>query len=343
MIRFQAVPAKRRQAVAKATLCMAIIVFLPVSLVRAQASDPLKLVKTIELPDVQGRIDHMSLDVKGERLFVCALGNNTVEVIDLKRGKRTNTISGLKEPQGALYVAASDRLYIASSKDGAVKIFDGTSLQLLKTVEYGDDADNLRYDSSRQMVFVGYGDGALAELDAEGQKVTETKLSAHPESFQLEKNGPRIYVNLPKSRNIAAVDREAHSVVTTWGTGVSLANYAMALDESDHRLFVVTRFPARLLVIATESGKTVQKLSAVGDCDDIFFDQARKRIYATGGEGAISVFEQQDPDHYREVIRVPTVKGARTSFFSPELGRLYVAVRRAGSGRAMIQVFEVTQ
>lgn len=343
MIRFQAVSAKRRQAVEKAMLRMAIIVFLPVSLVRAQASDPLKLEKTIELPEVQGRIDHMSLDVKGERLFVCALGNNTVEVIDLKTGKRTNTISGLKEPQGALYVTANDRLYIASSKDGTVKMFDGTSLQLLKTIEYGDDADNLRYDSSRQRVYVGYGDGALAELDTEGQKVAETKLSAHPESFQLEKNGPRIYVNLPKSRQIAVVDREGHSVVTTWGTGMSLANYAMALDEANHRLFVATRFPARLLVMETGSGKTVQKLSAVGDCDDIFFDQARKRIYATGGEGAISVFEQQDPDHYREVIRVPTMKGARTSFFSPELGRLYVAVRRQGSTPAMIQIFEASQ
>ena len=124
---------------------------------------------------------------------------------------------------------------------------------------------------------------------------------------------------------------------------MSLANYAMALDESDHRLFVVTRFPARLLVIDTGSGKTVQKLSAVGDCDDIFFDQARKRIYATGGEGAISVFEQQDPDHYRAVTRIPTGKGARTSFFSEELGRLYVGVRQQGSKPAMIQVFEVNQ
>lgn len=343
MIRFQAVPAKRRQAVTKAMLRMAIIVFLPSSLVRPQASGPLKLEKTIELPEVQGRIDHMSLDVKGGRLFVCALGNNTVEVIDLKTGKRTNTISGLKEPQGALYVATTGRLYIASAEDGTVKMFDGSSLQLLKTIEYGDDADNLRYDSSRKRVYVGYGDGALAELDTEGQKVAETKLSAHPESFQLEKNGPQIYVNLPKSRQIAAVDREAHSVVTTWGTGMSLANYAMALEEANHRLFVATRFPARLLVIDTRSGKTVQKLSAVGDCDDIFFDQARKRIYATGGEGAISVFEQQDPDHYREVIRVPTVKGARTSFFSPELGRLYVAVRRQGSVPAMIQIFEASQ
>jgi DNA-binding beta-propeller fold protein YncE len=292
-----------------------------------QAAAPLKLEKTIELPDVQGRIDHMSIDIAGQRLFVSALGNNTVEVVDLKAGKRAHTISGLKEPQGALYIRDKNRLFVASDKDGTVKVFDGTSFQLLKTVEYGDDADNLRYDSARERVYVGYGSGALGEMDTDGQKIAETKLDAHPESFQLEK--------------VAVVDREVHSVVTSWGMGLTLGNYAMALDEADHRLFVVSRAPARLVVMDTATGKVVQKLAAVGDTDDIFFDQTHKRIYATGGEGAISVFEQQDPDHYREMARVPTVKGARTSFFSPDLGRLYVAVRRQGSSPAAIQVFSV--
>ncbi len=266
-----------------------------------QGAVPLKLEKTIELPDVQGRIDHMSLDVAGQRL-----GNNTVEVIDLKAGKRANTISGLKEPQGALYVADKNRLFVASSKDGTVKIFDGTSFQLLKTIEYGDDADNLRYDAARQRVYVGFGGGALGELDTEGQKISEARLDAHPESFQLGKGSSRIYVNLPGSRKVAIVDREAHSVVTSWGMGLTLGNYAMALDETDHRLFVVSRVPARLVAMDTATGKVSQKLPAVGDCDDVFFDQAHKRIYATGGEGAISVFEQEDPDHYREMARVPT-------------------------------------
>ena len=324
-------------------MCLAMLLFLSATLAKAQANEPLKLEKTVQLPDVQGRIDHMSIDVKGQRLFVSALGNNTVEVIDLKAGKLANTMTGLKEPQGVFFVADNGRLFVASSKDSTVKMFDGTSLKLLKTIEYGDDADNLRFDSSRQRVYVGYGEGALAELDTDGKKISETKLDAHPESFQLEKNSPRIYVNLPKSRKIAVVNREAHSILTTWGSSMSLANYAMALDEADHRLFVVTRYPARLLIIDTGSGKIVQTLSAVGDCDDIFFDRARKRIYATGGEGAISVFEQQDADHYKEIARVPTVKGARTSFFSPDFGRLYVGVRRQGSSPATIQVFEASR
>jgi DNA-binding beta-propeller fold protein YncE len=321
---------------------LTVLVLVSATVAMGQAA-PLKLEQTIELPDVQGRIDHMSIDIAGQRLFVSARGNNTLEVVDLKAGKRAHTISGLKEPQGALYIADKNRLFVASDKDGTVKVFDGTSFQLLKTVEYGDDADNLRYDAARERVYVGFGGGALGEMDTDGQKIGETKLDLHPESFQLEKGSSRIYVNLPGSRKVAVVDREAHSVVTSWGMGLTLGNYAMALDEADHRIFVVSREPARLVVMDTATGKVVQKLAAVGDCDDIFWDAARKRIYATGGDGAISVFEQQDPDHYREMARIATVKGARTSFFSPDLGRLYVAVRRQGSTPAQIQVFSFGQ
>jgi DNA-binding beta-propeller fold protein YncE len=304
-----------------------------------QTPSLLHLEKTVELPDVQGRIDHMSVDVKGQRLFVSALGNNTVEVIDLREGKRIKTIGGLKEPQGVLYVPGSDQLYVASGKDGSVRIFDGTSYALLKTIEYGDDADNLRYDSRHQRVYVGYGTGAMAEIDNQGNKAGEIKLDAHPESFQLDKDDSRIYVNLPKSHKVAVLDREKRTVLATWGTGTAFANYPMALDEADHRLFVVTRFPARLLVFDTESGKTIQSLPVIGDCDDVFYDRTRKRIYASGGEGGISVFEQKDADHYADSERIPTVKGARTSFFSPDLDRFFLAVRRQGSQPASVRIF----
>ena len=304
-----------------------------------QAAQPLRLDKTIELPDVQGRIDHLSLDLKGERLFVAALGNNTVEVIDIKGGKRAKTIVGLREPQGVRYVPDVDRLYVANGKDGSVRVFDGNSYSLLKTIDYGDDADNLRYDAEHKRIYVGYGSGALGEFDSDGNKIADIRLDAHPESFQLEKDSPRIYVNLPGSRKVAVVDREKHTVTATWGTGMAFSNYPMALDESDHRLFVVTRLPARLLVLDTNTGKIIQKLPAVGDCDDVFYDRTRKRIYASGGEGEISVIEQKDPDHYTELARIATVKGARTSFFSPELDRLFLAVRHEGSQSAAVKVF----
>src|SRR6516225_8579917 len=198
-----------------------VLSFLTAVLVSAQAAQPLNLEKTIELPDVQGRIDHMSVDVKGQRLFVSALGNNTVEVIDIKAGKRVKTITGLAEPQGVLYVPTNDRIYVANAKDGSVRIFDGTSYALLKTIDYGDDADNLRYDAGKQTTVVGYGSGALGEIDPEGRKAAETKLDAHPESFQLEKSSPRIYVNLPRSRKIAVIDRDKHTITARWGTGMN--------------------------------------------------------------------------------------------------------------------------
>ena len=309
----------------------------------AQAAQPLRMEKSIEMPEVQGRIDHLSIDVKGQRLFVSALGNNTLEVIDVKSGKRVKTISGLKEPQGALYVADSDRIYVANGNDGSVRIFDGSSYAPLKTLDYGDDADNVRYDTGRKRVYVGYGSGALGEIDSEGQKVTEIKLDVHPESFQLEKDSPRVYVNLPKSRKVVVVDREKHAIIATWKTDMAFANYPMALNESDRRLFVVTRMPARLLVFDTNNGNIVQKLPAVGDCDDVFYDKTRKRIYASGGDGAISVFEQKDADHYAELARINTVKGARTSYFSPDLDRFFLAVRRQGSQPAAIEVFVPAQ
>ena len=242
----------------------------------AQAVQPLRMEKSIEMPDVQGRIDHLSIDVKGQRLFVSALGNNTLEVIDVKSGKRVKTISQLKEPQGVLYVADNDRIYVANGDDGNVRIFDGSSYAPLKRLDYGDDADNVRYDEARKRIYVGYGSGALGEIDSEGNKVTDIRLDAHPESFQLEKGSPRIYVNLPKSRKIAVIDRDKHTIIATWKTDMAFANYPMALDETDRRLFVVTRMPARLLVFDTANGNIVQKLSAVGDCDDVFSDEESK-------------------------------------------------------------------
>jgi DNA-binding beta-propeller fold protein YncE len=315
------------------------ILVASVGMAWGQTAQPLRLEKTIELADVQGRIDHMSVDVKGERLFVSALGNNTLEVVDLKAGKRANTIGQLREPQGVFYAPETNRLYVANGNDGSVRIFDGTSYVLLKTLDYGEDADNVRYDAAYKRIYVGYGSGALGEIDSNGNKVSDIKLDAHPESFQLEQEGPRIYVNLPKSRKVAVIDREKHTILATWKTDMAFANYPMALDESEHRLFVVTRMPARLLVFDTNTGDIVQKLPAVGDCDDVFYDKARKRIYASGGDGGISVFEEEDADHYKESTRIATVKGARTSFFSPELDRLFLAVRRQGSQSAAIQVF----
>src|SRR4051794_30431815 len=192
------------------------ILFALATLGVAQSNESLHFQKTIPLPDVEGRIDHMSIDVKTQRLFMAALGNNTVEVIDVARGKRIHSIPGLHEPQGVLYLPDVNRLYVANGDDGTLRLFDGSSYEAIKAIKLGDDADNVRFDAATKHVYVGYGSGALAVLNEDGAKVTEIGLDAHPESFQLEKNGPRLFVNLPKSRKVAVVDRTKRSIAATW-------------------------------------------------------------------------------------------------------------------------------
>jgi DNA-binding beta-propeller fold protein YncE len=307
----------------------------------AQANAPLRLEKEIPLPDVKGRIDHLSVDTEGQRLFVSGLGKGTVEVIDLKQGQRVHEISGLREPQGLLYDVNSKKLFVASGGDGTLRAYDGSSLTLLKTVELGDDADNLRYDTQKRQVLVGYGSGGLASFDVDLQKIADIKLPSHPESFQLGQHGSRMFVNLPKSLCVAVIDRSRKEVVGKWHQVTAFANFPMALDEANKRLFVGFRNPSRLFVFQTDDGKIVAKLPIIGDTDDLFYDPARQAIYVIGGEGFLDVFRQRDADHYEHISRVNTSAGARTGLLVPLLNRLFVAAPHRGSQPARILVYRL--
>ena len=309
----------------------------------AQAEDasPLQMVQTIPLPKVEGRIDHLTADLRGQRLFIAALGNNTVEVIDLRAGERTKSISGLREPQGVSFVPKLNNLFVANAKSGTCDVFDGSSLKRIKSIKLSDDADNIRHDVAAGRIYVGYGNGALGILDAaSGDRIGDIELKGHPESFQLEKSGPRIFVNIPTTKEIAVVDRERRAAMAAWPTGNFAANYPMALDETHHRLFVGFRRPARLLVFDINSGRVVANLESPSDADDIFYDGARRRVYVAGGEGSIGVFQQRDADHYEPMPKMPTASGARTALFVPELNRLYVAVPHHGAQRAELRAYE---
>lgn len=310
--------------------------------VQAEESPPLRMVQTIVLPNVEGRIDHMAVDVKGQRLFVAALGNNSVEVLDLHAGKHLRSIGGFHEPQGIGFIPELDQIFIANGKSGACDILDGLSFKRIKSVKFADDADNVRYDATARRVYVGYGDGALGIIDAaSGGRIGEIKLKGHPESFQLEKSGPRIFVNIPTAKQIAVVDREKRAVIATWPTDDAAANFPMVLDETHHRLFVGFRKPAKLYVFDTESGKAVGSLDSPGDADDIFYDNSHRRVYISGGDGFLSIFQQVDSDQYKPIARIPTASGARTSLFVSELNRLYVAVPHRGKQRSEVRVYEV--
>ena len=305
-----------------------------------QSAPPLQLVQTIPLPGVSGRIDHLAVDVAGQRLFVAALGNNTVEVIDLRTESRVHSITGLHEPQGVAFVPRVNRLFVANGGTGALSVFDGTSFSLVNTSKVSGDADNLRYDDARQHLYVGYGEGSLGIINTkDGKRFGDISLAHHPESFQLETAGQRIFVNVPNANQIAVVDRSTGAVIATWPLREARANFPMALDEADQRLLVGFRKPAKLVVFDTESGKAVSDLAIAGDADDIFYDRARRRIYISGGEGFLDIIAQNDRDHYVRASQLTTAAGARTSLFVPEFDRVYLAVPRRDEHSAEIRVY----
>jgi DNA-binding beta-propeller fold protein YncE len=308
----------------------------------AQSALPLELKQTIALRGVEGRIDHLTYDPVSERLFVCALGNNTVEVIDLRRGERIHSITGLGSPQGIAYVPSLDRLFVANDKGGILKIYDGKSFQLLGEPNFKDDADNLRYDDATKKIYVGFGSGGIGIVNApDGKEIGSIKLSAHPEAFELEKNGRRIFVNVPNSRHVAVIDRDKGEVTARWQTDLAFGNFPMALDEANHRLFVGCRVPSKLVVLNTDLGYVVAKIDISGDCDDVFYDGKRHRIYVTCGAGKIDIIEQADANTYKPLAKIDTANGARTGLLVPERDSLFVAVPHRGSQQAEIRRYQI--
>jgi hypothetical protein len=305
---------------------------------------PLQLEEQIPVPSVAGRLDHFTADVKRRRLFVSALGNNTVEVIDVFAGRVVHSIKGLAQPQGPLYVAGVDKLYVANAEDGKVRVYDGATYALRKTIDFGKDPDNMRYDEVSKAVFVGFGedDGGIAMIDPKtDERVGQVyKTEGHPESFQVEASGAHIFANVPDAGNVVESIDKKTGAVTKWPLKGLRGNYAMALNEDDHRLFTITRKIPMMVVLDTQSGNEVARLRAAGECDDVFFDASRKRIYVIGGEGIISVFQQNDPDHYELVGNVPSSVGIRTGFFFTRRDRFYVGVPAKGSEPAQVWTYE---
>ena len=320
----------------------------------APRPQPLQLMDEISLPGVQGRIDHFTMKLKpGEladqaRIVFSALGNKSVEVVNAFASTVTHTITGLEEPQGVVYVPDFNELFAANAGDGTVKIYDGASYKLLKSVKLGDDADNVRYEAAEKRVYVGYGSGAsgaIAVIDAK----TDQRLPGdyqvggdHPESFQLETRGDRIFVNVPGAGSIVSViDRKTHAI-TKWHLHGASENFPMALDEADHRLFIGARNPPEVLVLDTDSGEQVAAVPAAGEMDDLYYDASRRRIYGIGAVGYISVIQQTDPEHYHLIANVPTRIGVRTGILVPQKqygDRLYVAVPALPDHEAALWVY----
>jgi DNA-binding beta-propeller fold protein YncE len=307
----------------------------------AQPSEPatLQLEAKIALGNVHGRIDHMAVDLKRQRLFVAELGNDSVGIVDLGNRKLLQTIAGLKEPQGVGYEPSTDTLYVANAGDGSVRLLDGNLYKPKGQIELGSDADNVRVDAAANRVLIGYGSGALAVIDPATQsKIGDIAVKAHPEGFQIDHDSGQIFVNVPDAHAIAVLDRGPQKQTGQWPLAGHGANFPMALDTGRRQVLVIFRSPAELGVFAMTDGKLIATAGTCGDADDLFIDAKRDRVYVSCGAGYVDVFEAKGPT-YQRTARIPTVSGARTSLFVPELDRLLVAIRATMTEPAAIWVF----
>jgi DNA-binding beta-propeller fold protein YncE len=324
-----------------ASIAVAAFALAPTS---AQTTVPeaLQIEAKIPLGQVNGRIDHLAVDVVRSRLFVAELGNNSVAVVDIKSNKLVQVISGLTEPQGVGYVPSTETLYVANARDGSVQLFRGERYTPGDAVRLGSDADNIRFDAATGKLLVGYGGGGLAIIDpASVSKPTDIPLPGHPESFQLTRDGKHIYVNIPETHMIAVIDPATGKMTARWPTQGMSGNFAMALDEDARQLIVAFRHPAKLGAFAMTDGVMGASTDICGDIDDVFVDAKRQRIYASCGEGFVEVIDKASTP-WRRLARVRTVAGARTSLFVPQLDRLFVAVRANGAEPAAIWVLRPT-
>ena len=319
---------------------LVLITFAPVHGQSTEGQNPLRLIATISMPNVSGRIDHLALDSTRQRLFVAALGNDSVEVIDASKNVHLKSLGGFHEPQGIAAVPDLNAVAVANGNSGTLQLLDAASLATRWTINIGGDADNLRYDAAAKRVFVAF-QGGIALVDpASARVVQRIPINGHPESFQLASQGSRLFANVPGvwASVLIAADRNAATAVARWMTGACQGNYPMALDEPAHRLFVGCRRPASLALFDSEAGKLLGAIPAVGDTDDVFYDAMRQRVYMIGGEGFIDVV-QRGGDSLRRIARVATREGARTATWAAEQGRLYVAVPARRGQPAEIRVF----
>jgi DNA-binding beta-propeller fold protein YncE len=305
-----------------------------------QPGSHLQLEAKIPLGEVKGRIDHLTLDLRRGRLFVAELGNDTVGVVDLKQRRVVRRLSGFKEPQGLAWSAEADTLYVASGGDGTVRAFTGEALAIGATIDLGDDADNIRLGPDGQ-VLVGFGSGALATLDARTlRRGADIRFPGHPEAFQLEKRGSRVFINVPDAREVVVLDRGRSEVSARWHMDFG-ANYPMALDEVNARLFVVFRSPAMLGLFSTRDGGALGQFQTCADADDVFLDESRSAVYVICGAGRVEAFDSRTAT-FKKTGVFQSATGARTGLFSPELDRLFIAVRASGSEPAAIWVLRPT-
>lgn len=307
----------------------------------SQSQQLLKKNQTILLPNVKGRIDHMSIDLNSNRLFVAALGSGSVEVIDLRSGKDIHSITRLEEPQGVLYYAKSNLLFITSAEDGTCKIFNASNYKLLKIIYLGRDADNIRFDSKRDIVFVGYGSGGIAAINPFNMKIMfKIDLPDHPESFQIDEKKNLMFVNIPGAAQLELIDIHQRKVIQRIRLNIN-GNFPMALDTLNHLIFIGSRNPSKLVIFNETPLKKISKKNISGDADDIYYDNKDSLIFVSCGSGYIDVFKLISSNEIILKESIKTSSGARTSLYVPALNKLFIAARKYDGSPAYVTEFSI--
>jgi len=303
--------------------------------------EKLTLISRINLPGVKGRIDHIAYDSADHLAFIAALGNNTVEVVNIISKQVIHTIKGLHEPQGIAYIPSLKKIVVANGDDGNCIFFEANTFQPTGTVDLKNDADNIRYDASLQLIYVGYNSGAIAVIDPNTMKeINAIKLDGHPESFQLSKKQDRIFVNVPDANEIEVAELSTNKIISKWKNTNASSNFPMALDEKNNRLFVGCRNPARLRIINTETGKDISTVNCSGDADDVFYDSISNLVYVSAGKGFIDVFRANEND-WVHINHVGTKNGARTSLLISSEKKFLLAVPAHAGNNAALWIYNV--
>jgi DNA-binding beta-propeller fold protein YncE len=311
----------------------------------------LTLVATIPLPGLKdGDFDHFAPDLDGQRLFLTAEENDKLEVLDAKANSRIRTIENVKAPHSALFRPDLKKLFLVEGDASSVRVYDTDNFKMLDEVKLSIDADSMAYDPATHYMYVVNGGreahtpySLISVVDTNAsKKLRDIKIpSNHVEAIILEKSGPRMFINISGQNAVGVMDRNKSALTATWPlpAGDKL-NVAMAFDEANHRLFVVTRNPGKLVVMNSESGKVIAELPAVGLVDDAIYDAQHKRIYLAGDQ-YLDVFEQKDPDHYALLARIPGAFRAKTGILVPEWNRYYLAVPHHEGKEGEVRVYDI--
>lgn len=301
---------------------------------------PLHLAGTTDLPDYTGDFDHFAVDTRDNRLFLAGEEHAELEVFDLTTGAIVKRIPGFGTPHSLWYTAATNELLVIDG-DKPSPVFDARTLAIKRHYDLAKGSDSVGWDPVARHLWVVSGgkdvpqkDSNLTELDpATGKTFRTIHFDAdHVEAMALAARSPLLFISVTDKNTMAVVNRRTGRILHQWPIHEAEQNAPLAFDEAHNRLFVVTRKPGKTVVVNALNGATVAAFEAPARTDQVIWDAANRRVYVTGGQGYISVIEQDDANHYREAARIPSLPGAKTAILDSVHHRLWVAASPGESG-----------